>query len=261
MTIRTKLTLNVFLVVIVITAVALTGFLGMGFIKGKLSHPTEKSTPFQLRTVEFQRAVQAATSDFLKTSTSDNRKEFTSFKAEAEKSIQVARTSQKSLENMTGETQSTCDDLEKIFNELITVTDQRITAEEEAATAASLNSQRLLETSRRLRELDRQIKILQVNSSKTLEQASLEKVVAHIHQTLADIDEIVVYVGKVTNMVQQTSIAVKEQSATSEEINRNIVAMEVSREVTACFNDIKSSAGSLAHLASDFKTTVSWFKI
>lgn len=175
MTIRTKLTLNVVLVVIVITAVALTGFMGMRFIKGKLSYLTEKSTPFQLRTVEFQRAVQAATSDFLKTSTSSTRQEFTAFRAEAAKSLQVAQTSQKALETMTGENLSTCAELEKIFTELSTVTDNRLTAEEEAATAGRLNSQRLQETSRKLKDLDRQIKALQENSSKTYATSADDK--------------------------------------------------------------------------------------
>ena len=175
MTIRTKLTLNVILVVIVITAVALTGFLGMGFVKGKLSYLTEKSTPFQLRTVEFQRTVQAATSDFLKVSTSNTRQEFTAFKAEAEKSIQVAQESQKNLETMTGKTLSTCADLDKIFNELVTVTDNRLSAVEEADKAGKLNSQRLQETSHRLKELDHQIKMLQESSSKTYASSADDK--------------------------------------------------------------------------------------
>ena len=165
MTIRTKLTINVILVVVVIGAVAVTSFLGMGFIKQKLSYLTEKSTPFQLKTVEFQRAVQAATSDFLKTGTARTRQEFNASKSEADHALQVVKDSQQVLEGMSGETISTYADLEKIYSELARVTDNRLTAEEEAGKAGELISQRLKETSARLNVLENQIKVLQEGRS------------------------------------------------------------------------------------------------
>lgn len=175
MTIRTKLSLNVILVTIVITAVALTGFLGMSFIKSKLSYLTEKSTPFQLKTVELQRAVQAATSDFIKIAASDTRQEFTTFKTEAEKSLQVLKESQQSLEAMTSTSLTIYSDFEKIFTELSTVTTNRLSAAEEAGAANKLVSQKLAETSQRLKELDRHIKSLQDNRSIAYASSAEEK--------------------------------------------------------------------------------------
>lgn len=175
MTIRTKLTLNVILVFVAITAVSLTGFLGMGFIKNKLSYLTEKSTPFQLRTVELQRVVQATTSDFIKIAASNSRQEFSIFKAEAEKTLQVLKSSQESLETMNSESLTIYSDLDGIFNELATVTANRLSAAEEAATANNVVSQRLAETTQRLKELDRQIKALQVNRSTAFAVSAEEK--------------------------------------------------------------------------------------
>ena len=175
MTIRTKLSLNVILVFIVITAVAMTGFFGMSFIKSKLSYLTEKSTPFQLRTVELQRAVQATTSDFIKIAASATRQEFTTFKAEAEKSLQVLKTSQQSLESMTSESLTICTDFEKIFTELTTVTTNRLNAAEEAVAANKLVGQRLNETSQRLKDLDRNIKVLQDSRSNAYAGSAEEK--------------------------------------------------------------------------------------
>ncbi|HEX9078035.1 MAG TPA: hypothetical protein VF795_00525, partial [Desulfuromonadaceae bacterium] len=165
MTIRTKLTINVILVVVVIGTVAVTSFLGMGFIKQKLSYLTEKSTPFQLKTVEFQRAVQAATSNFLKLGTARTRQEFTASKSEADRALQVVKDSQQALEGMSGETISTYADLQKIYSELASVTDNRLTAEEEAGKAGALISQHLKETSARLNTLENQIKVLQEGRS------------------------------------------------------------------------------------------------
>lgn len=55
MTIKTKLTLNVVSVLVIVGAVVTTGVVGLTFIKGKLFYLTERSTPFQMRTMEFQR--------------------------------------------------------------------------------------------------------------------------------------------------------------------------------------------------------------
>lgn len=175
MTLRTKLTLNVILVFVVISAVALTGFLGMSFIKSKLSYLTEKSTPFQLRTVELQRAVQAATSDFIKIADSMTQLEFTSFRSAAEQSMQTLKSSQQALEAITGETLTVYSDLESVFKELSTVTNNRLNAAEEAVAANKLVSQRLTETSQRLKELDRNIKALQDNRSAAYASSADEK--------------------------------------------------------------------------------------
>ena len=51
MKIKTKLTWNVIVVIIIVGTVAQTSILGMGFIKSKLFYLTERSTPFQMRKV------------------------------------------------------------------------------------------------------------------------------------------------------------------------------------------------------------------
>ena len=61
MTIKSKLTFNVITVLGVILTVVVTSLVGMGFVKSKLFDLTERSTPFQTRSMELQRAIQAAT--------------------------------------------------------------------------------------------------------------------------------------------------------------------------------------------------------
>ncbi len=175
MTIRTKLTANVLLVVAVIGAVAATSFLGMRFIKEKLSYLTEKSTPFQLRTVEFQRAVQAVTSDLTKVGAARTQAEFTASRKEADASLQTAKEAQKTLETMSGERVSTSDELTAIAAELATVTENRLKAEDESAKAGQQITQRLKETAARLKELDALIKALQVSRSKAYSTSADDK--------------------------------------------------------------------------------------
>jgi len=94
------------------------------------------------------------------------------------------------------------------------------------------------------------------------ENASLDTVVTHVNQTLSAIDEIVDYVGQVTDMVQRTAVAAEQQSSTSEEINRNMSAIdEVTRKLSGSFQEIRASSAALSHLAQQLNDKVSWFKV
>lgn len=175
MTIRAKLILNVVLITSVIGILFVTSFMGMGFIKKKLFYLTEKSTPFQLRTVEFQRAIQATTSDFIKIGVASSKQNFNSSKSEAEQGLSVVKNAQQALEAMSGDKSSTHEDLEKIFTELVTVTGNRLLAEEEAANAAKQIHERQNETTTRLKNLDKQIKALQEGRSNSYAKSAEDK--------------------------------------------------------------------------------------
>ena len=68
MRIKTKLTLNVLLVLLVIAAVSVTSIGSMRSVKKNLVYLTERSTPFQSRTLESHKAVQAVTTDLTRLS-------------------------------------------------------------------------------------------------------------------------------------------------------------------------------------------------
>jgi len=166
MTIRTKLTLNVVIVILIIAAVAVTSIVGMGFVKSRLQDLTQRSTPFQMRTVEFQRAVQGATADLNKVAAAKNRSDFNVFKSEAEKSLTEVKDGQEALKALSGEGQlETYGELAAIATELLAITDGRLKAEEESQAASKNISDRLAEASARLKELDSRIKSLQSTTS------------------------------------------------------------------------------------------------
>lgn len=87
MTIKTKLTLNVVIVLVIVGAVAATSIIGMGFVKSKLFYLTERSTPFQVRTIEFQKAIQSTIADLVRVSAANNTSEYKSYRGEAGKSL------------------------------------------------------------------------------------------------------------------------------------------------------------------------------
>ena len=166
MTIKTKLTLNVIIVILIVAGVAITSIIGMGFVKSRLQDLTQRSTPFQMRTVEFQRAIQGATADLIKVSASRNRNEYKTFVAEAEKSLADVRTDQNSLQALSGDSMiEAYGELSGIADEISTVTDGRLKADEDALTANRSITEKLREATGRLKELDARIKGLQASTS------------------------------------------------------------------------------------------------
>jgi methyl-accepting chemotaxis protein len=166
MTIRTKLTLNVVIVILIIAAVAVTSIVGMGFVKSRLQDLTQRSTPFQMRTVEFQRAIQGVTADLIKVATAKNRSDLNLFKVEAEKSLSEVQAGQDALKALSGETQlEAYGELSGIAGELFAITDGRLKADEEALAADRGITDKLALASGRLKELDTRIKGLQSATS------------------------------------------------------------------------------------------------
>ena len=75
MTIRTRLSLNVLVGLLITTLVAVASVAGMTFVKGQLVHLTEKSGPFQVRTLELQRALEVAIADVTRVGSSTTEPE------------------------------------------------------------------------------------------------------------------------------------------------------------------------------------------
>ncbi len=167
MKIKTKLFLNVAIVAGISVAISATSYVSMTFIKGKLAYLTEKSTPFQLRTLEYERSIQAATADLVKVSAARTRKEFDDARTDASKSLESVKKTQMTIESMSGENYSTHSELEGIFNRLVETVTASIASQEDANNAAKSITQRLNDTIVKLKELDGLVKALQASRSAT----------------------------------------------------------------------------------------------
>ncbi|HWR90181.1 MAG TPA: methyl-accepting chemotaxis protein [Dissulfurispiraceae bacterium] len=167
MTIRKRLTLNVLFVSVIVGAVVVTGILGMWFVKSKLTYLTEQSTPFQMRTLDFQRALQGATADLVKVGASDSKEGYALFRKEAERSLAEVKSAQEALRNLSGESKTKAyEELEGIASEMFAVTQGRLDAEDQARSANKTITQRLREVSAKLKDLDSRIKHLQGSRTK-----------------------------------------------------------------------------------------------
>ena len=182
MKIRSKLILNASIVIFAVGAVSVTSFISMRSIKGKLSYLTEKSTPFQMRTVEFQRALQGATADLIKVIAARNEPEFAAARGEAEKSLEEVKRSQESLEGISGEKLEAAGELNGIAGELFSTMTAKLRSERESAEANAHIAQRAREANARIRELESKVKTLQQSSSAAYATANT------VPQTRMDLD-------------------------------------------------------------------------
>jgi methyl-accepting chemotaxis protein len=116
-------------------------------------------------------------------------------------------------------------------------------------------------------EIAQTVRTMQTSVAKSVtfmqeERASVDGVMHHIQLTLSAIDEIVNYVGQVTDMVQRIAVAAEEQSSTSANVSENMTGIQnVTRELSNSFADIKCSSEGLSHLATELKDLMAWFKV
>jgi methyl-accepting chemotaxis protein len=162
MTIKTKLILNIIIVLTIVATVVATSIFSMRFVSGKLSYLTEKSTPYQMRTLEFQREIQGATASLAKVSTAVNALELQTFKAEAEKSVAEVKQVQEQLEALSGGAKlGAYQELQAVADELYSIIASKLQAQADAENGFANLTKRMNESTVQLRELDTKVRSLQ----------------------------------------------------------------------------------------------------
>jgi len=188
MKIKTKLILNMVISALAICLIVITSVFGLTFIKNKLSYLTQKSTPYQIRTVEFQKELQGAITDLVKVNAARTTAEYKLFRDEAEKSLVTVKSAQLSLEEITNNRISAADELTQIAEELFKASSARIATGDAAAEANGRIAQRMKESSARLKELDKRIRLLQTGRSNSFSAALKET--GNISSRLRSIEEL-----------------------------------------------------------------------
>jgi methyl-accepting chemotaxis protein len=168
MTIKSKLTMNAAVVFGIIFAVVLSSIVAMTFVKTKLYDLTEKSTPFQTRTMELQRAIHAATADLIKVGTAASQEELKTYRNEAEVSLDQVKKAEEAVEVLLGGKKlGAYSELTSQANQLFSVAADKLKAEEGATKANNEIHGKLTEVSASLKGLDQKVKSLQSKRSTT----------------------------------------------------------------------------------------------
>lgn len=83
-----------------------------------------------------------------------------------------------------------------------------------------------------------------------------------VDTTQRSMGDIVTCVEHVFDMVQAIATATEEQSATAEDVNRNMVSInEITRHLSLSVHGIKGTSESFAKMATELNQMVGWFKL
>jgi methyl-accepting chemotaxis protein len=171
MTIRTKLTLNATVVVIIVAIYAAVSIIGLGLIRGKVGYLLRNSTPFQIRTTELQRALQASVADLVKVSVSSTPDEFARFTALSSQSLNEVRSAEEALSALSGKKRGLSSELSDMSDQVSGITEKRLRAERDVAESHRVITERSREMAAGLRELARRVTGLQSSYSRVFVNA------------------------------------------------------------------------------------------
>jgi methyl-accepting chemotaxis protein len=169
MKIRSKLLINTLFVLAIASTVALTSVMGMGKVRTTLRELTQKSTPFQIKTMESQRSLHAALAELASLEGTQSESAFETAKKRAEAAISDNLKAQNDLAAVSGEKPDS--KLKTIADEMTSLTGQRLAAETAAQQAAQKITQELASVRQRLTTLDKSIRGLQSSTGKAYSQS------------------------------------------------------------------------------------------
>lgn len=166
MIIKNKLIANMLITTVIVIGISLAGFSSMSFLQERISFIAEKSSPFQMATIEFQKDLQVYITDLIELSTARNTSEYNSFRKEAEKSLGKLLKSQDTLEKMNASRLIDLpEELKQISAELFAAAEQRIQSDTDVSAANANISEKMKKTSTQLKELETFVRKLQVTRS------------------------------------------------------------------------------------------------
>jgi methyl-accepting chemotaxis protein len=174
MKVRVKLYLCAFVGLAGLAVVGVFSLLGMKYVGGQISQLTEKSTPVQLKTIDFQRALQEHTSNLLRIQVAESREDFDKAGKEADASLAEVRKVAADLDALKGGASgggsavSQVEALAEATKQIAGTTADRIASAAASAEALKTMNARMEAMSRKLAALDDSIRKVQVKSSGSL---------------------------------------------------------------------------------------------
>jgi len=168
MTIKTKLFLNVAIVVIAIIVIVISALRSFQTINRNINDLTQKTTPYQLAALNQQRALQAHASSLLNLSSSATEDEYKKAAAAASESFADVDKAYKQIERLKAESSRDDKTIAEITQAITKITGEKLLAQDAAQKAANSIKEKLSEAAKRMNELDASARNLQQKTSKTM---------------------------------------------------------------------------------------------
>lgn len=168
MTIKFRLIINIIAVFVGMVIIVFSAFYGIQSIKKNIAELTQRTTPYQLKAVNQQRALQAHAANLISTSSSTTIDEYKRLKDAVLASLEQTRKASDDLALLKGEKTSELREIADITKLVLENVERRLEAEEATASAVKSIKDRLTEASKKMKDLDMSMRKLQQNTSKAM---------------------------------------------------------------------------------------------
>ncbi|MEI6306650.1 MAG: hypothetical protein WCP33_07495, partial [Deltaproteobacteria bacterium] len=171
MTIKTKLAVNVSLVITIVVALSAVSIYGLTTVRRNLTYLLATSTPYQVRTTDVQRTLQGAVSDLIKASGATNSKELDLYRSSFDKSLAELKEAEGALERISARSRGINKELGETAAEVFGITEKRLQSETDVQEAYKVISLRLKEMMAALGQLDARVVSLQKGNTQAFNGA------------------------------------------------------------------------------------------
>ncbi len=161
MKIKTKLILNSVVILVLMAVVGVAAVVGIKHIQQNIFLLTQKSTPYQIKTLNYQRAVQAHASNLLKVAASDTINDFRQNSTNADASLAENIKSAEELVKLGSTSDYDTTTIADNTKSIIAITEKRLNLQGETQAAITSMRGRLEDASKRLNSLDGSVRKLQ----------------------------------------------------------------------------------------------------
>ncbi|MDD5456996.1 MAG: methyl-accepting chemotaxis protein [Candidatus Margulisbacteria bacterium] len=161
MSFKTKLSTYIVTISLIILSISVTSIVAMGFIKSRLSYITQRSTPYQIKTIEFQKMIQSLMNQFTQLNAIQDMANYEKNKKEAQNLLVILKNNEQELQLMGLKNINTYQEFSDISEQLFGIVESRIKSEQENRSAKNKINEQLDEISVNQAQLDQSIKKLQ----------------------------------------------------------------------------------------------------
>src|SRR5208283_5441634 len=130
-----KLNMNAGIILILMILIGATAVIGIRFIQGKVFEVTQKSTPYQIRVFNLQRALQSHSSNLLKAAASDSNEEFKKNTAVANESLAEEVQAADDVSKLSGKDNSSNNEISDVTKSILQITEKRLALEQSTDTS------------------------------------------------------------------------------------------------------------------------------
>ena len=165
MTIKLRLIINIAVVFVGMVIIIFSALFGIQSIKKNIAELTQRTTPYQLKAVNQQRALQAHAANLITASSSTSKDDYIRYKEAVSVSLEQTKKASEELALLRGGQSSEQREIADITKMVLENVERRLIAEEATAGAIKSIKGRLTEASKKMKDLDISMRKLQQNTS------------------------------------------------------------------------------------------------